>query len=252
MTVATEPAPWIAEDPDLKGEARLEAVTLPSGYTLDDCCQIATNHLWRTTGRRFTTYTRTFRPSRSGGGCGCMLAWGSASNWWSFGSNWWNGGASCGCSAVQGVEMPDLVASIDNVTVEGVVLPSSAYQLLNDRLLVRTDGLAFPCCQRVDSAAGSPGTWSIMFTGGSPPPVDGKIAARELAIEIARHLNNSANKTRLSARVATVSRQGVTFNVRTVEKGLTGIPLVDLFIESVQNEHVPFSVMNVDTVGFVT
>lgn len=251
MTVTTEPAPWVTEDPDLLGETRLEGVTLPSGYTLDDCCQIATNHLWRVTGRRFTTYTRTFRPTRAGS-CGCEMGWGSVASWWSYGTNWWNGGVSCGCAAVQGVELPDLVESIIGVTVEGVPLSPSAYQLLNDRLLVRTDGLSFPCCQRVDVAAGSPGTWSIDFTGGSPPPADGKIAARELAIEIARHLNNSATKTRLGARVATVSRQGVTFNVRTVDKGLTGIPLVDLFIESVQNEHVPFSVMNVDTVGFVT
>lgn len=251
MTLTTEPAPWLAANPDLTGEARLEGVTLPSGYTLDDCCAIATNYLWRVTGRRFNTYTRTFRPRNTSGGCGCSPMWWSMSGLWSMGANWWGGGVSCGCGAAQGVELPDVVASISNVTVEGVVLPSSAYQLVNDRLLVRTDGLAFPCCQRLDVPAGSPGTWSVTYVGGSPPPADGKIAARELAIEIARHLNNAAGKSRLSARVATVSRQGVTFNVRTVEKGLTGIPLVDLFIESVQNEHVPFSVMNVGTVGFV-
>lgn len=219
MTVTSEPSPWITADPDLLGEKRLEGVQLASGWTLDDCCQVATNYLWRVTGRRFTTYTRTFRPP--------------------------------GCAPGFTVELPDAVASIDTVTVDGVVVPSSAYELVNDRLLARTDGLTWPAVQRLDVPNGTEGTWSVRYTGGSPPPTDGKIAARELAIDIAQHLDHGAGKSRIGARVQTVSRQGVTFNVRATEKGLTGIPLVDLFIDSIEHEHVPFSVTNVDAMGVV-
>lgn len=130
--------------------------------------------------------------------------------------------------------------SVDRVTVDGTVLPSTAYRVDADRLLVRLDGGGWPTCQ--DPTAADDDTDAHTFTVdvvfGATPPQSGVDAAITFAAEMARARSGQTN--RLPARVQRVTRQGVEWMILDpmafLDQGKTGIYEVDLFLTAM-NPH---------------
>lgn len=239
--------PW-ATEASLVGEKRLEGVELPGNITRAEVLEAASLHLWRATQHRFGTRSITVRPHRTVAGCFCGTGWLatlSGAGW----SDWWAGLAGCGCGGAAEVMLPEPVVSMTSVSVSGAVVLSTGYKVFNQRLLVRTDGLAWPCCQRLSVPTTDVGTWSVTYVGGVAVPADGKLAARELAIHTMLHLANR-RENRLPPNAARVDRQGISFRLGEGDK--TGIQLVDLFVASVNNDRSGFSVTSPDTISAIT
>jgi hypothetical protein len=152
----------------------------------------------------------------------------------------WCGCASpsvCGCPSPGLVELPGWPAlEVDSVTLDGVVLPPSAYRLMG-QLLVRTDGSDWPCCQDWSVPGDQPGAFEVAYTWGASPDAAGQYACAVLACELWKASPASGageGACRLPKRVTTVTRQGVTFAMldpmTLFPDGLTGIPEVDLWL----------------------
>lgn len=245
-----------------------------SDEQLNLTCAAASSILYRLTGRQFATGGRAFtRPARVNRNCGCLpwmfATWGGWGSAWStvlgYGIGGYSGGA-CGCPSQAELVLPGPVSRIMNVTVNGQVLtPGVDYMLLNKRRLVRlttqpetpapnTNVLAvWPCCQNLTLPLGSPGTWSVDYAWGQPVPPDGVQAALKLATELSKAWTTGSSE--LPERVTSIARQGITAiaidPLTFIEHGLTGLPMVDLFIVSAN----PFGlrrrarVMSPDTVA---
>lgn len=230
--------PWVApadlpDMPDLGAEVDLDLV-----------CAAASHILYVLSGRQFVIDgSSTIRPVRLWRDCGCLPWWASA--WGEWGSAWSSypflrffpdGVTGCGCPSAREVVLPgSQVQAISQVKVDGAVLSSSNYALFEKRRLVRTDSNAWPCCQQLSDPDSATGTWSITYTWGKPPDEAGILACRALAKEIA--LAMADKPSALPARVTSVARQGVNAVVADplsfIEKGLTGLPIVDLWIMAV-------------------
>jgi len=154
---------------------------------------------------------------------------------------------SCGCGAWGATlrfEMP--VASVDEIQVDGRVLPADAYRVDNGTLLVRQDGSQWPYCQDMSKPLGQAGTWGVTFRVGKPVPAGGRIAAGILAEELAKAACGS-NKCRLPRRVQSINRQGATMAMMLdtfddLDKGKTGIWLIDSWVASVTKPDIGFSI----------
>jgi hypothetical protein len=128
------------------------------------------------------------------------------------------------------------VNSIVTVKVDGMVLPVSAYRVDNFNLLVRLDGEDWPRCNDLNLDDTEIGTWSVTADYGQEVPEIGKLAAGQLAVEIAKRCVNASGCVLPSGTVQQVSRQGVTkvfFDSDTAFKGgMTGMYWPDLFIKT--------------------
>jgi hypothetical protein len=92
-------------------------------------------------------------------------------------------------------------------------------------------------------------TWQVSYTKGTPVPEGGQVAAGVLACELAKGATNDRT-CQLPQRVQTIARQGVTVQLLDsfddVEKGRTGIWLVDSWVASVTQPKRGGSVYSVD------
>lgn len=143
----------------------------------------------------------------------------------------------CSCTRLQQVRIPGPVAALSQVTVDGIVLPTSAYRV--DRVghrwyLVRIDGGTWPYCQNMAADLTQPNTFGL--TGlhrGRPIPAAGVSAAGELACELVKSCL-PGEKCRLPSRVTSLTRNGTTIAaldpMTFLDKGLTGLYRVDLFL----------------------
>lgn len=200
------PAPtarqWVSGQ-SLVGDTRLVGADMPPGVTFDMCAEAATDYLYARSGRRFRLHDVVIRPNQAG--CGC----------------------SVGCGEME-IELPaPVVADSLVITIDGVLLDSSAYRVYGGYLLVRTDGSPWPLCAHLSSPGGI--DWSIALAHGQSPPMNGILACRELAIHIALAL--SGKQSKIPARATSVSRGGVSINLMRGQS--TGIPLVDDFLKAV-------------------
>lgn len=154
------------------------------------------------------------------------------------GGQWYNGpyagddGARGACCTSSGCEValqgPTTKALITAVTLDGVVLASSAYVVMDGYLLVRTDGSCWPCCTRWTSQ--SPAGFTVAYSIGLTIPPAVQAAFERLACEFAKACTGSA--CALPARMTRLSRQGVDIEIEQVpvdQRGmtLTGIKDVD-------------------------
>ncbi|HEY4452393.1 MAG TPA: hypothetical protein VGN13_12460 [Solirubrobacteraceae bacterium] len=136
------------------------------------------------------------------------------------------------------------VIAVTQVKIDGVVIPSTEYELRSHKRLIRlrtsasatpTDRWGWPTAQVADLPDTEAGTFSVTYTYGQAPPALGVIAARKLAEYIARP--QLGDNKGYPQRVTSMQRQGVSAMVVDVidvlNKGATGIYEVDLFIRSV-------------------
>lgn len=194
--------PWVP-GASLASDPRLDDVNLPPEVTFDMCAESATNYLYKRSGRQFRIHNAVIRPNQSG--CGCSVT-------------------DCYGSTELDLPSPVEPASIV-VTLAGAVLSPSAYRLYDRHLLVRTDGLFWPVCAHLSSPIDT--DWSIAFTHGQGPPMDGILACRELAIHVAMALSGKVSK--IPARAISVNRAGTSINLMRGQQS-TGIALVDDFL----------------------
>lgn len=144
------------------------------------------------------------------------------------GGEWRNAGCGigCACTAACEVGLDGPVASVSQVTVDGVVVNPDVYEVHNRRLLVRIDGECWPTC--VVYGAEVPG-FTVTLERGEPVPPAVQAATELLACEYAKSCVGGACV--LPERMSSLSRQGISVTLAEetddVFKGLTGIPLVD-------------------------
>lgn len=150
---------------------------------------------------------------------------------------WTNGcgcrsGSACGCVGAEAVRMPGTVARVESVRIDGVEVPSSAYRVDDGNLLVRQDGEHWPINQDMSAPIDAEGTFVVSYWLGLAPDELTSIAAGLLAVEF--YLACKGEKCKLPDGVRTVTRQGVTMEIRTdmFENGLTGIKGVDSVIRA--------------------
>jgi hypothetical protein len=218
----------------------------------------ATEILYNRSAQQFDMCTFTVRPCRQdcaeggyGGGWGSFGGgWGgSGGGWWEWGGMWprpalidgaWYniacGGCAgtCSCTSMSIALLPEPVASITQIKINGEVLPASGYRVDDYRELVRLGGLTWPICQDMNLADTEPNTWSVTAVVGQVVPTIGQYAVGELALEI---LKSCAGIVCALPRTATtVTRQGVTIEMPTIydmlDRKLLGLPYCDLFVSS--------------------
>jgi hypothetical protein len=220
--------------------------------------QMAVDYLWNWTGRKFGPCDVLLRPCRTDCAEGRSTYWGASGSRGSspYGTPWtpvlirgeWLNigcgacGDDCSCSSVSSLVLPGPVTAVLEVIIDGVVLDPSAYRVDDYRFLVRQDGgICLP--------AGSEGTWTVRYRRGVPVPGGGQIAAGRLACELARAA--CGDKTcGLPQRVQTVTRQGVTIAMLDafddVDKGHTGIWIIDSWVASVTRQPRSMTVISPD------
>lgn len=245
---------WITEDDVTSCCAGLADPPKPEQFAT--AITFATNILYRLSGRQFPgECERTLRPC-SGNSCGCGVT-GLDSGWSWF---WWDpnvsawsawlpfaydrfplcGGCNGGVCDPPSVTLPAPVVDVTEVVINGEVLDPSAYAVVNYRELVRLDGNDWPTENDLSASSavgGAANTWQVSYTYGRGPGDDGKAACALLACQIAQYLCNGDGSCLLNDRVRQIVREGVTFSLedleRLLDRGRTGVRLVDMWIESV-------------------
>jgi hypothetical protein len=200
----------------------------PSASDLDPYAIMASELLYELSARQFSGECEvTVRPCRLG--CGCWgdswgildssWFWGYGSMGWGYGWGWWDAnGTSCGCGCDERLQLSGFpVTSITEVVIGADVVDPSGYELQGERWLQRfwddsTDPPTeqfWPQCQNLSLPLGQPGTWSVTYAYGSPPPTLGAQAATEMGWQLwlAQH---NPGECMLSTGVSRVTRQGVT------------------------------------------
>lgn len=246
-------SPWI-DGSDITSQPGCAKVT---AETAAQIAEAVTNILYRMTAQQFTgecgpvTVRPISRPSdqdtRAFAG---MFLGGSWSTSWGTCYAFGLGSESDAASHYQCENPPSIdlgafpVTSIVSVKIDGEVIPENEYQLQDFRTLTRmrvtdqtppTDRWGWPTCQTYDLPDTEEGTFSVTYMYGTPPPVDGVLAAKAFGRELGLYMIGSPNK--LPDRVSTVTRQNVTMTVLDMEdyiaQGRTGIAPVDYFIKTI-------------------
>lgn len=148
---------------------------------------------------------------------------------------------TCACQQLSEVKLPNPVSAVVNVKIDGGTLPVTGYALHDSDLLVRTDGGQWPLCNDLSRPDTAIGTWSVTFDVGRAIPEGAAWAVGELACEILRAAQGE--DCRLPRNVTQLARQGVTITMPDVStlfaRGLTGLPLADMWIMSVNPRKLP-------------
>lgn len=206
--------------------------------------------IWAATGRQFGLCEMTVRP------CGRLCRnWNSDGFYWDGLGTWtpyiWNGdwhncwcgsngpGGCCTCDPDCQVYLPAPVHSIVSVQVDGVSLPvtgldgSYNYFVLEQQWLIRTDTEAcWPLCADQNLTPGSSAAFEVTYLRGKAVPTALANAVGLLACEYAKGC--LGQPCRLPSRISSVSRQGVSVSMVSIEEvlkqGLTGLWEVDQLI----------------------
>lgn len=141
---------------------------------------------------------------------------------------------SCECTTAAEVHLPGPVARIVNVTVDGVILPSSAYKVISGTRLLRLDGEKWPLCQDLGE---NDDDFSVTYYRGSAPNAMVRFAAGVLANEFLLGFEHS-DECRLPDNLTSLNRSGESYNFQPSDfpGGKTGILEVDRVID-IYNPH---------------
>lgn len=154
------------------------------------------------------------------------------------------------CSHYGSINSPEIdlgaypVTEITLVKIDGEVISADEYELRDYKTLVRmrpttssvpTDRWGWPTGQIQDLPDTQPGTFSVTYLYGQPPPASGLLAARKLAEYLV--LPQFGDNTKYPRRTTAVTRQGVSSRTTDVvdmlTKGSLGIYEVDVFLNAV-------------------
>lgn len=250
-------------DPSLPCSLTVDTACCAEWATYDASLQTAAAQygaliIWASTGRRFGLCTKTVRPCRRD--CeDCGGTWGyywSDGTWmpYLFNGQWRNCfcGSGDGCNTCRPacqVWLEPPVYSITSVYFSGSgIIDPSTYRVDDYQWLVRqgpavTGSGATDCWPIMNnfnfpaSGAGEPfdnSAWQVTYQQGIPFPSILSQAAGELACEYAKLCLGQT--CRLPSRMTSLSRQGVTVSMVSVEElldnGLTGITTVDNVIRA--------------------
>lgn len=197
---------------------------------------LAVSVLWALSGRQFGQCPVIARPCPTA----CTSSTGSYGPGWFpvFTDGQWRN-LTCGCpgscsaSGPTVVHLPGPVGEVLTVTVAGVTLDESAYQLEGDRLY-RVDGESWPD-QDMNSPSGSAGTWSVTYTRGVPVPEGVGALVGILTKEFLDACGGG--KCRLPRRVQSMTRNNVSYQMvdptDIYRSGKTGIPEIDIWLAAV-------------------
>jgi hypothetical protein len=187
--------------------------------------------------------------SRAMGGYQYLSGWGYAS---SYGANTGIGSHYLSLNPPE-IDLGDYpVTEVVQVLIDGVEIPGpynpatqeGEWELRDYRKLVRirptqgfspTERWGWPTSQIMDLPDTQPGTFSVTYMYGQPPPVGGREAALTFAAVLA--CGAMGDTTAFPTRMVSMSRQGV--SARTVDAqdflsaGMTGIYEVDAWLRSV-------------------
>lgn len=199
---------------------------------------LAVQVLWALSGRQFGVCPAIVRPCPQS--CGpTSLASSSLLVFWD-GGNWRN--TFCGCGPRCSWESPYVihlgvgaalpVQEIIEVVIDGIVLDPAEYRQEGD-LLYRLNE-KWPS-QNLAAPLDEPGTWSVTYMRGFPPPEGSAVLVGLLAKEFLTAC--AGGKCALPRRVQTVTRQGVTYQMidptDIYTSGKTGISEIDLWLSAV-------------------
>jgi hypothetical protein len=222
----TAMVPWVTVD--ALGFAKAE-----ESVDLTSVCLVASQILYILSGRRYGIRTETLRPVAGQRNCG----WGDLMRMQYMSANWlWLYRSNEG--APSSLQLKSPVQTITSVKVDGVVLDPSAYQLYDNRSLVRLQDssgttLRWPIYQRLELPDTEVGSFAITYSWGTPVPEGGKLAAQVFATELARYLNR--DESAFSDRTISVTRQGVSqaLDPTPFLTGSTGLYFVDSWLKTV-------------------
>lgn len=228
-----------------------------SSYLLDPYAEMAGQLMYELTARQFQgTCSRKVRPCRQSCQCfGSDPALGGLGPWYwpsTISAYWWGGwswvnecGDKCGCGSESYIRLAGYpIQRIQEVLLNGQVLVEGVdYRLDGRRDLIRLADLTadpvvdryWPTCQDLSLPDTEPGTYSVTYEWGAPPPEGGKLAAAQLAVELWRASPGNGGECKLPNRVERVVRQGITMDrivpvADMLRAGQTGLGLVDAFI----------------------
>ncbi|MDO4610970.1 hypothetical protein [Corynebacterium sp.] len=140
------------------------------------------------------------------------------------------------CDRSGGITLPGPVHVILGVTVDGDDVDTATITRHGDTIYRAADA-PWPR-QDLTRESGQPGTWSVRYLRGTPPPAGAGEAVGALAREF--HAACHGGRCRLPRRTEQVQRQGVTVTMVSPEDiyaaGATGLTEVDLWIRAV-NPH---------------
>lgn len=146
---------------------------------------------------------------------------------------------TCGCNNLSQITLPRRdITTIDEVKVDGDILPTTDYRFDPSSFLVSTTDTRWPCCQDLRLDDDQSGTWSVTYTYGTAPPRIGITAVGVLACELYLACEPEAfpGLCRLPRNITSVARQGVSVLVRAV---------ADLFVPH-HNRPIPFGIPEID------
>lgn len=146
------------------------------------------------------------------------------------------GAHPCGCGAYYAVWLQSdfPILSVDQITIDGVVVDPATYRLEENARIVKTDDEHWPHCNNLGLTAG-PTTTSgsellVTYTSGREAPAALQMAAAELVCELKKACNGDSSCT-LPAHVRSVSRRGTSMEIDSVfsllDSGLTGNLIID-------------------------
>lgn len=214
--------------------------------------QVATEIIWRLSGKQFGACPVTVRPCRKACAQGNTGYW-SDIGWMPLldGGVWYNQNcdrckpSGCSCAELCEVDLPGPVTDVISVKRDGEVLDPSEYRVDNFRKLVRTSAAVslpgeagcWPTCQDMSLPTTEPGTFEVTYLRGEPVPQAGLWAAGQLACQLLKACGPDSGACVLPKNAQRIARQGVTVEltpllVRPGGFG-TGIPEVDLWLNSV-------------------
>lgn len=213
------PDEWESLDPDLKQRS----------------ISLASKTLQRLTGGRVSNCPVTIRPCAPR--CGCGLAYQPYGDPTftplNMGGVWTNacGHVDCGCTVLCEVILPAPVGRVDEVKIDGAVLPGTDYRVDGNRLVYTgAFDCPFPATQNLALDDTEDDTFSVTYLNAHEVDENGAYAVAVLAYEYAKAC--AGNSCRLPTGVTSIARQGITMEIASgaFPGGLTGIREVDAFI----------------------
>lgn len=224
--------PWL--DPDALTLCEQPA-DQPGQDRLARAVEVATWLVYWASGRQYSgVCTDTVRPcSRSAGAQRLSYPWGGSRPIGTMAGCGCDGAdlLGCACQRHPNVKLPG--GPIIDATVDIDGAPFTAFTVVSDRWLVRSDGGSWPCCQDLGKADGEPGTWTVTYRYGRAVPAPLLAAAEYLACQLAASwcIGDGCPECKLPERLTSLTYEGATVAAldpfQFLDQGRFGIPQVD-------------------------